>query len=86
LKEEDYEIVGHARKSLINENDEDRSRLLKHIVYLLRKRLLVDKVFVSPISQAKESIGKRDIVKHQIMEGTKAIEKVIISKEEEKKS
>lgn len=72
--------MGHARRTPINENDEDRSRSLTQIIYSLRRRLLVDKVFVSPINQAKEPIGKRDIVKYRIMEGTKVIEEDIINK------
>lgn len=73
LKDEGYQIVGYARKSRTNENDEDRSRLLTQMLHLLRKRSLVDKVFVSTISNSNEPMEKRDIKKNQIIKTMKDI-------------
>lgn len=67
LKEEGYQIVRYARKSATNENDENRSRLVTQMVRLLKKRSLVDKVFVSFISHENEPMGQRDIKKHQVL-------------------
>lgn len=37
------------------------------MVHLLKKRSLVDKVFVSFISHANEPMDKRDIKKHKVL-------------------
>ena len=50
------------------------SRLLTQMVDLLRKRSLVDKVFVSPIRNANEQMAKRDITKHPIIQGVKDVD------------
>ncbi|KAI9270833.1 hypothetical protein BY458DRAFT_509901 [Sporodiniella umbellata] len=58
LKKEGYCIVGYCRKSL--GNTENRVLCLQRMVDVLHKRSLVDKVFVSPFSNAKQPFSKRD--------------------------
>ncbi|KAG2233115.1 hypothetical protein INT48_005859, partial [Thamnidium elegans] len=54
LKNERYNIVGYARKSRTNDNDESRIRLLQQMARRLKERSLVEKVFVSPCVNANE--------------------------------
>lgn len=58
MKKEGYQIIGYCRKSL--GNTENRVLCLQRMVDILYKRSLVDKVFVSPISTAKQPFSKRD--------------------------
>lgn len=65
LKKERYNIVGYARKSRTNENDESRIRLLQQMASRLKERSLVDKIFVSPRANANELIVERDLIKNE---------------------
>ncbi|KAI8982322.1 hypothetical protein BDF20DRAFT_866255 [Mycotypha africana] len=67
MKKDGYQIVGYCRKSV----GETRNRIacLQRMVDILYKRSLVDKVFVSPVSLAKQQFAKRDLEdeKNEIM-------------------
>ncbi|KAI9473520.1 MAG: hypothetical protein EXX96DRAFT_463841, partial [Benjaminiella poitrasii] len=65
LKKEEYNIVGYARKSRTNENDESRVRLLQQMARRLKERSLVDKIFVSPRANANELMVERDLTKNE---------------------
>ncbi|KAG0960160.1 hypothetical protein G6F31_010933 [Rhizopus arrhizus] len=65
LKEEKYNIIGYARKSRTNENDESRVRLLQQMTRRLKERSLVDKVFVSPRANANDLMVERDLTKDE---------------------
>ncbi|KAF1806436.1 hypothetical protein FB192DRAFT_1337872 [Mucor lusitanicus] len=65
LKKEGYIIVGYARKSTTNEDDDSRVRLLSQMIRRLRERSLVDKVFVSPRTNANDLMVDRDLVKNE---------------------
>ncbi|KAF7722064.1 hypothetical protein EC973_003746 [Apophysomyces ossiformis] len=65
LKDEGYNIVGYARKSRKNENDESRIRLLQQMAMRLKERSLVDKIFVSPRANANELMVERDLTKNE---------------------
>lgn len=65
LKKESYNIVGYARKSRTNENDESRIRLLQQMTRRLKERSLVDKIFVSPRANANELMMDRDLLKNE---------------------
>ena len=65
LKEEKYNIIGYARKSRTNENDESRVRLLQQMTRRLKERSLVDKVFVSPRANANDLMVERDSTKDE---------------------
>ncbi|KAG1140683.1 hypothetical protein G6F37_012940 [Rhizopus arrhizus] len=65
LKKERYNIVGYARKSRTNENDESRIRLLQQMTRRLKERSLVDKIFVSPRANANELMVERDLIKNE---------------------
>ncbi|KAG1445797.1 hypothetical protein G6F56_009789 [Rhizopus delemar] len=58
MKKEGYQIIGYCRKSL--GDTKNRVLCLQRMVDVLYKRSLVDKVFVSPFSTAKQPFSKRD--------------------------
>ncbi|KAG1612699.1 hypothetical protein G6F46_008295 [Rhizopus delemar] len=60
MKDNGYEIVGYARKSIGEKDDMKRVRLLNLMIKKLKTRSLVDKVFVSPKSSAGDPFDKRD--------------------------
>lgn len=62
LKNQGYTMVGCCRKSKqTHENSNDRQRLLQQQVEKLKKRSLVDKVFVSVYCKSSEPIVNRDL-------------------------
>lgn len=65
FKKERYNIVGYARKSQNNGNDESRIRLLQLMAKRLKERSLVDKIFVSPSANANELMIERDLIKNE---------------------
>ncbi|KAG2201034.1 hypothetical protein INT47_006578 [Mucor saturninus] len=56
-----YEVIGYVRKSHDNEDKDTRIRLLQSMIDKLFERLLVDKIYVSPMSHAGESFSSRDV-------------------------
>ncbi|KAG2233965.1 hypothetical protein INT48_006457 [Thamnidium elegans] len=68
-KELGLEIIGYARKSFSDKNEENSTKLLRMMVEKLRSQSLVDKVFVSKTSAANQPFHKRDINQDNI-EGT----------------
>ncbi|KAI9468258.1 MAG: hypothetical protein EXX96DRAFT_492855, partial [Benjaminiella poitrasii] len=60
LKNDGYEVVGFARKSLGNESNETRLRLLRLMGDYLKDRSLVKSIFASFSSKANEPMNKRD--------------------------
>ncbi|KAI7861400.1 hypothetical protein BDF14DRAFT_373284 [Spinellus fusiger] len=67
LYEEGYQVVGYARKSIGNEDNNTRIRLLQTMVERLMKRSLVNKMFVSPCSSLSERISMRDMKESEII-------------------
>ncbi|KAI8977281.1 hypothetical protein BDF20DRAFT_873977 [Mycotypha africana] len=67
LKKERYQIVGYARKSKTKGNDESRIHLLQQMGRRLKERSLVDKIFVSPLSNANDEIIERDLKKSYLL-------------------
>ena len=61
LQKEGYQVVGYARKSVGNEDDDTRMRLLQTMVDRLAKRSLVNRIFVSPCSSLSEKLSMRDL-------------------------
>ncbi|KAG1090271.1 hypothetical protein G6F42_019743 [Rhizopus arrhizus] len=59
LKQEGFKIIGYCRKSLAS--SKNRVSCLQRMINILYKRSLVDKVFVSPQSSAKQQFAKRDL-------------------------
>ena len=59
MKKEGYQVIGYCRKSF--GNTENRVLCLQRMIDVLYKRSLVDKVFVSPLSSAKQIFLKRDV-------------------------
>ncbi|CEI97179.1 hypothetical protein RMCBS344292_11316 [Rhizopus microsporus] len=62
LKESGYKIISYARKSVTEESDEQRVKILQNMVSRLRERPLVDAVFVFPCCSASGLISPRDMV------------------------
>ncbi|KAI7895915.1 uncharacterized protein EV154DRAFT_494181 [Mucor mucedo] len=61
LKADGYEVIGYVRKSHGDEDKDTRIRLLQTMMDKMLERLLVDKIFVSPMSHAGEPFGSRDV-------------------------
>lgn len=59
MKKEQYQVIGYCRKSF--GNTENRFLCLQRMIDILHKRSQVDKVFVSPLSTAKQIFLKRDV-------------------------
>lgn len=66
--------MGYARKSIGNEDEDIRIRLLQNMVDRLMERSLVSKVFVSPCSSVSEPISKRDMNEHTITKQLKNVD------------
>lgn len=62
LKESGYKITSYARKSVTEESDDQRVKMLQNMVSRLRERPLVDGVFVFPCCSASDLISPRDMV------------------------
>lgn len=60
LKEDGLSIVGYCRKSNLDKQD-NVINLLQHMVDNHYQRSLVDKVFVSPCSNASSPFSERDL-------------------------
>ena len=60
MKDNRYEIVGYARKSIGEKDDMKQVRLPKLMIEKLKTRLLANRVFVSPKSSAGDPLDKRD--------------------------
>lgn len=65
LKTDGHMIIGYCRKSTTP--SANRVILLQRMVDILFKRSLVDKVFVSPCSSAKQAFPKRDLADNGIL-------------------
>ncbi|CEI99805.1 hypothetical protein RMCBS344292_13885 [Rhizopus microsporus] len=63
---EKWTIVGYARKSMTDEDDSTRQRLLNGMLTKLKTKLLCRKVFVSPCSSADMEFSKRDTSKRSL--------------------
>ncbi|CAO3664519.1 unnamed protein product [Rhizopus stolonifer] len=61
LKKENHNVIGYARKSKGEVDDENRTRLIQLMCDRLRERSLVDKLFVSVCSNANHPISERDV-------------------------
>ncbi|KAI8636626.1 hypothetical protein BD408DRAFT_486790 [Parasitella parasitica] len=59
LKNDGYHIIGYYRKS--RTPSDNRAALLQRMVDIIRQRSLVEKVYVSTHSNAKEGFHKRDL-------------------------
>lgn len=59
MKKEGYQVIGYCRKSV--GKAENRISCLQRMIDILYKRSLMDKVFVSPLSTAKQIFSKRDV-------------------------
>ncbi|KAI8980861.1 hypothetical protein BDB01DRAFT_188594 [Pilobolus umbonatus] len=59
IKKEGYQVIGYCRKSA--GDTKNRVSSLQRMVDIMYKRSLVDKVFVSPLSSAKQKFSKRDL-------------------------
>lgn len=59
MKKEGCQVIGYCRKSV--GKTENRASCLQRMIDILYKRSLVDKVFVSPLSTAKQIFSKRDV-------------------------
>lgn len=59
MKKEGYQMIGYCRKFV--GKAENRVSCLQRMIDILYKRSLVDKVFVSPLSTAKQIFSKRDV-------------------------
>lgn len=59
LKQNGFKIIGYCRKSMAS--SKNRASCLQRMINILYKRSLVDKVFVSPQSSAKQQFVKRDL-------------------------
>ncbi|KAI9272515.1 hypothetical protein BY458DRAFT_546748 [Sporodiniella umbellata] len=64
LKNKKKNIVGYARKSRTNVNDESRIWLLQQGASRLKGRSLVDKIFVSLCANANELMVEKDFIKN----------------------
>jgi hypothetical protein len=60
LKKEDYGVIGYSRKSKGSETEETRIKLLQPMCGCLRKRSLVDCVFVSYSCNASDLLHLRN--------------------------
>ncbi|KAI9480715.1 MAG: hypothetical protein EXX96DRAFT_481645, partial [Benjaminiella poitrasii] len=60
LKNDGYKVVGYVRKSLGNESNETRLRLLRLMRDCLKGRSLVESILVSFSSKANKPMNKRD--------------------------
>ncbi|KAI8968621.1 hypothetical protein BDB01DRAFT_733140, partial [Pilobolus umbonatus] len=67
LKDENHRIIGYARKSKNEKDDDSRIRLLNQMAQKLEERSLVDMVFMSPTTNSNEPISSRDISKDNEM-------------------
>lgn len=67
LKKENYKIIGYARKSKNEKNENIRIRLLNQMAQKLEERSLVDMVFMSPNTNSNEPITNRDVSKNNEM-------------------
>ncbi|KAI8988016.1 hypothetical protein BDF20DRAFT_853347 [Mycotypha africana] len=61
LKSDGFEVIGYVRKSYGNEDRNTRIRLLQSMIDKMLERLSVDKIYVSPMSQAGEPFSSRDV-------------------------
>ncbi|ORE03718.1 hypothetical protein BCV72DRAFT_244191 [Rhizopus microsporus var. microsporus] len=61
LKQQEFTVIGYARKSKSGEDVETRTRLLNLMCKRLKERSLVDHVFVSYASQGNDQLAKRDL-------------------------
>ncbi|KAI8087171.1 hypothetical protein BDF21DRAFT_335868 [Thamnidium elegans] len=61
LKEQNFTVVGYARKSPGSENKENRNILLNRMVKCLKERSLCDIIFASTYSSAAEILTSRDM-------------------------
>lgn len=59
LKKNRFKIIGYYRKSVAS--SKNSASCLQRMINILYKRSLVDKVFVSPQSPAKQQFAKRDL-------------------------
>lgn len=66
LQNEDFEIVGYARKSPNTSNTDTRIRLLQSMTNNLRSRSSATRVYVSACSQSSTPFIQRDIKKDEI--------------------
>jgi hypothetical protein len=65
LKEYGYLVVGYARKSINEKNDQARVRLLDQMCKNLKERPPVNKVFVSVSCNADDELLTRDIKRNE---------------------
>lgn len=61
LIHEGYEIVGYARKSPGDEDENDRIRLLQDMINNLSERSFAQRIYVSPSSCASIPFFERDL-------------------------
>ena len=65
LKEQNFCIIGYARKSNGSEKEEVRVNLLHQMCNRLKSRSLVDHIFVSYSCKANDCIHERDQIKQE---------------------
>ncbi|KAI9481055.1 MAG: hypothetical protein EXX96DRAFT_522599 [Benjaminiella poitrasii] len=67
LKDEGYHVIGYARKSICEKDDDSRVRLLNLMCKYLKSRSLVSKVFASVYCNANEPLLERDLSKQKLL-------------------
>lgn len=61
IHQQGYKIVGYARKSPGDEDENDKVRLLQDMINNLTERSFVQRVYVSPSSSASTPFCERDL-------------------------